>query len=66
MTIEYKIKIGTDERDIPSTLLSYENKKAGVVSNKATNEEDFAVVEACRGLANLLNSQEIEVIIKSK
>lgn len=66
MNVEYRIKIGTDERDIPLTLLSYEDKQEEVVSNRAKNEQDFAVVETCRGLAELLNLQEIEVIIKSK
>ena len=66
METQYKIRIGTDERDDPSTLLSYEDKKAGVVSNRATDEQDFEVVGICRGLAELLDSQEIEVMIKSK
>jgi len=64
METQYKIKIGGDERGIPSTLLSYEKTEAEVVSDKATTNQDFAVVEACRGLAGLVNSQQIEIIIK--
>ena len=63
-THQYKIKIGTDERDVASTLLSYEKRRAGVVGNIAETNQDQAVVEACRGLANLLDSREMEIKIR--
>ena len=66
MTTEYKIRIGTDERNIPGTILSYQDSKAGVISETAKTEEDLAVVEACRGLAKLLKSEEIEITIKAR
>jgi len=66
METEYKIKIGTDDKGISVTLLSHEDKKSRIINNKATTYEDFEVIEACRGLAELLNSEEIEIKIKPK
>lgn len=66
MTDEYKIKIGTDEREIPGTVISYEDRKSGIISNKATTQKDFEVIEACRGVAELLDAKEIEIKIKSE
>jgi len=65
MKEEYKIKIGTDKREIPGTLLYYRYRQGQTVSNQAGIGQDSSVVEACRGLADLLSSEKIEVRIKS-
>jgi len=61
MTKNYKLKLDKNQR-----LVKYEDNVGGIISERATTEEDFAVVQNCRDLATLLNSEEIEVIIKSK
>ena len=75
METEYKIKVWRDGRDISGTLLNYEDKtrlfsyedsKSRIISNKPTSDEDFEVIEICRDLAELLDSEEMEITVKSK
>lgn len=61
MKAEYKIELDKGQR-----VISYEDNVGGMISEIATTEEDFAVVQKCRDLATLLNSEGLEVIIKSK
>jgi len=63
---EYRVTIGTDERKIPGTMKSYSLEYGKIDSDTPTSTQDYQVVAICKRLAQLLKTEETEIIIKSK
>ncbi len=62
--IEYKFKLLRNPNSGIMQLIEYEDRDGVVISNYPCGDEDKKVVEACRGLAKLLNKDNLEIAIK--
>jgi hypothetical protein len=63
--IEYSLTVRR-ESGIEPRIRDYKDKSGGIVSNTPTSIKDKKVVEACKGLARVLDVEELNITIKGR
>jgi hypothetical protein len=61
MIEKYKIEIGTDERQIPGTLISYECQRNGQIFDRPFCEDDSELIDKLRRMKESLDIKRLKV-----